>query len=74
VTNTDSEKTQAEKTHLPGLKVDQMKSNDEYEYPSDETINDDTDKKMPYCPRWNFMSLNISTLYGTKPEKDLFAI
>lgn len=37
---------------------------------SDETINDDTEKKMPYCPRWNFMST-----YKDKDQrtKDLFS-
>ena len=36
---------------------------------SDETINDDTDKKMAYCPRWNFMSTYKNT---TQRTKDLF--
>ncbi len=37
---------------------------------SDETINDDTNKKMPYCPRWNFMSTYKNNNQRTK---DLFA-
>jgi len=37
---------------------------------SDETINDDTDKKMAYCPRWNFMATYKNTNQRTK---DLFS-
>jgi len=37
---------------------------------SDETINDDGGKKMPYCPRWNFMSTYKNNSQRTK---DLFA-
>ena len=36
---------------------------------SDETINEDKDKKMAYCPRWNFMSTYKNTNQRTK---DLF--
>ncbi len=36
---------------------------------SDETINVDTDKKMSYCPRWNFMSTYKNT---TQRTKDLY--
>jgi len=36
---------------------------------SDETINDDTDHKMPYCPRWNFMATYKNSSQRTK---DLF--
>lgn len=37
---------------------------------SDETINDETDRKMPYCPRWNFMATYKNSSQRTK---DLFA-
>ena len=37
---------------------------------SDETINADNGKKMPYCPRWNFMSTYKNNSQRTK---DLFA-
>ena len=37
---------------------------------SDETINDGTDHKMPYCPRWNFMATYKNS---TQRTKDLYA-
>jgi hypothetical protein len=37
---------------------------------SDETINDGTNRKMPYCPRWNFMATYKNS---TQRTKDLFA-
>jgi hypothetical protein len=37
---------------------------------SDETINDGTNQKMPYCPRWNFMATYKNSSQRTK---DLFA-
>lgn len=37
---------------------------------ADETINIDTDKKMAYCPRWNFMSTYKNS---NQRLKDLFA-
>jgi hypothetical protein len=37
---------------------------------SDETINDGTDRKMPWCPRWNFMSTYKNSSQRTK---DLYA-
>jgi len=37
---------------------------------SDETINDGTSHKMPYCPRWNFMATYKNS---TQRTKDLYA-
>ena len=37
---------------------------------SDETINEGTDKKMAYCPRWNFMATYKNS---TQRTKDLYA-
>lgn len=33
---------------------------------SDETINDEADHKMPYCPRWNFMTTYKNSAQRTK--------
>ena len=33
---------------------------------SDEIINDETDRKMPYCPRWNFMATYKNSAQRTK--------